>query len=292
MANPNLQSCPFNPYKYKSHFIRHIFTTLFLIVITFAAGLYFAEAGLFAPFAQYGLISPSVTMIAEKSAAPVQNSYEEGYQAALAFARNRLFEEGIVAMDSEPLHFLQATVQSVDGQNVAMQMKASELDIFQEGMANKTVRVPAGLLVEEQIPRDEEEIAANYMAFEKAYQEYEAALAENPDTVLEIPMEPLPYTVQTFPIADLKPGDTLTVRTEADARTADAFDAVYLRLTSRMFEEPVAPMAEEVMDMPMDDLAPASPENAEASAELMGEPAEAPMEAMPEEIMEPAEAIQ
>jgi len=235
MANQKPKSCPFNPYKHKGHFARHLVTTIILVIITFLAGLYLAGTGAFSPFGQVS-IAPGAEQPAKK--AVKKGSYEQGYQEALDFARQRLTEEGMIEGFEGPLTFLRATVKSVSGQNVVIEFKASELDLFQEGMATKTVVVPADLFIEQQADKPEEQIAKEYEAFEKAYQEYEASLAENPELEEEGPEEPMTYTVVNLSAGDLKAGDVLTIRTDSDIRTNDSFEASFIRLASRLVEEP------------------------------------------------------
>lgn len=241
MPNQKPESFPFNPYKHQHHFVRHIITTLILVIITFVGGLYFAGVGIFSPFT--GDVFVIQEGVSVKKVAPKKGSYEEGYQAALDFAKKRMAEEGVIEGYGEegeavPLNFLRATVKSISGQNVTIEFKASELDIFLEGMATKTV-VVSGTIIEHRTDKPEEQIAKEYEIFEKAYQELEARFAENPEAEVEFEelQEPLTYTVVNLSAGDLMAGDVLTIRTDSDIRTTDSFEASFVRLVSRLVED-------------------------------------------------------
>ena len=158
MANQKLKSYPFNPYKKQSHFVRHLITVFLLVILAFAGGLYFAGVGIFSPFgggvgessnllSQGGKIGDSVLGKKVK-----KGSYEEGYQAALEFARKRLAEEDLFITEVE-LNRLRATVKSVSGNNVVVEFEASVLDVFREGMATKTVMVSGENVIEKRIQK-------------------------------------------------------------------------------------------------------------------------------------------
>ena len=146
MANQKSKSCPFNPYKHKGHFARHLVTTVILVIITFLAGLYMGETGILTFFTRLGVTEPAAEVV-EKA------TYEQGYQEALDFARSKLYEKGEFELTSS----LTATVKSASGQNVVIEFDADMLDVFAEGMATKTVVVGSETQLYERVPKDEKQ---------------------------------------------------------------------------------------------------------------------------------------
>lgn len=207
---------PFNPYKHQHHFVRHVVTAIILVILSFIGGLYFAGAGLFSPFG--GSVVDFDSSGSDLDVEGIKEaSYEEGYQAAVDFARDRFVAEGLVEGKGEINH-LEAKVKSVSGQNIVVEFKASVLDLLQEGMSTKTVTVSDDVIELRTLKPEEQR--------EKEYEEYEKAMNEGL-TGLE---EPLDYTVQYIKVADLKEGDKLDIITDADIRTTDSFEAKAVEL--------------------------------------------------------------
>ena len=249
MANQKRKSCPFNPYKHKGHFARHLVTTVILVIITFLAGLYLAGTGVFSPFGQVS-IAPGAEQPAKK--AVKKGSYEQGYQEALDFARSKLYEKGKFKLPSS----LTATVKSASGQNVVIEFDADRLDPFAEGMATKTVVVGSETQLYERVPKDEEQLEKEYKEFEKAMKAFEVAYAANPDAEgLQEPQEPQEYDVKTLAVSDLQPGDRVRVRVKIEETeegevispfASDFVEATEIRLLSRPEPEPEEPTPTEI----------------------------------------------
>lgn len=202
------------------HF-KSFLSTLIIAIIVFLGGLYLGETGMLKLFTQLETIKP----VAEE-----KGTYEQGYQEALDFARQKLMERGEFMTPGS----LAATIKSVSGQNVTIEFETSVLDIFADGMATKTVIVGDDTVIEQHIPRLEEEFEKEYLAFEKAREEYEVRYVANPDDPnLQEPQEPQEYTVKTLTVSDLQAGDRIFVRAEEGAFVNDTFEATYIRLEYR-----------------------------------------------------------
>ena len=206
MANQKPKACPFNPYKHKGHFARHLVTTVFLVVITFLAGLYLAGTGTFSPFGTIVVMEKTngVTQTIVK-----KGSYETGYNEALDFARQKLAEKGEFELPTN----LTVVVKSASGQNVVVEFDASLLDPFAEGMATRTIVVGGETNLYERVQKDEEQFKKEYAEYEKAMKVYETALAgAKSEEGLEEPNEPREYEEKVLVVSDLLPGDRVRIR--------------------------------------------------------------------------------
>lgn len=250
MANQKPKSCPFNPYRYKGHFVRHFVATVILVIITFLAGLYFAGTGTFPPFGQEGVESSNFLYQGGEIGDSVKKgSYETGYSEALDFARQKLAERG----EFEPPRSLTAVVKSASGQNVVVEFNADLLDPFAEGMVTKTIVVGGETKLYERVEKDEEQFKKEYAEFEKAMQAYEAALAgAKTEEGLDEPREPQEYDEKALAVSDLLPGDRVRIRAkvvEVEATeegkdapivspfASDTVEVVEIRLYSRPEQE-------------------------------------------------------
>ncbi|MBN2095787.1 hypothetical protein JW752_00095 [Candidatus Peregrinibacteria bacterium] len=252
-----------------THF-KYTLLVFFIAFLTFVAGYYVGQAGLVktTPSSSQPTVSqPTVNVPAKKG------SYEQGYQEALDFARQKLAEEGAF----EPPRNLTAVVKTASGQNVVVEFNASLLDPFAEGMATKTIVVSGETKLFERVEKDEEQYKKEYAEYEKAMQAYETALAgAKTEEGLEEPREPQEYEEKVLAVSDLLPGDRVRVIAKViemeateDGKEApmvspfasDKVEAAEVRLYSRPEPEP-----EKELPTPMEE------EMKEASEELLGEP--------------------
>lgn len=211
MADQQKPSPPFNPYKHPRHFVRHIITSVLLVVIVFVSGLFFAGTGLFSPFSDEGAIvqkeCKECPVVPTLEVGGKQGSYEEGYQAALGFARQRLYDEGVVK-DEGKVYDLSATIKSISGQEITVEFEASDLDIFQKGMATKIAIIADDTIVEKYVRKSAEQIKKEEKETEK----------------------PEEYDVQIIKVGDLKVGDNVRIRSDVDIRADDSFEVRSMEL--------------------------------------------------------------
>jgi len=186
-----------------THFKYTLFT-LFIAFFTFAAGYYVGQTGVAQPASsgQPSISQPPVSVPDKKG------SYEQGYQEALDFARQKLMEGG----EFEPVNSVIATVKSINGQNIVVEFDATLLDPFADGMATKTIVAGGDTQLYERTVKDEAQFEKEYEAFEKAVDAYRTALEANPDAEdLEAPKEPQEYTMKMLVASDFMEGDRVQV---------------------------------------------------------------------------------
>ncbi len=184
MSNGKMASPPFNPYEHPHHFVRHVITTLLLVSLAFVGGLYFSGVGLFSPF--------------DNMESSKKGSYEEGYQAAMDFAQERLSEEGVA--DKLPTQDKKAEEEKgLANPEFAEEPLGSDLPAGQviqgekEGLVNpEFAEEPESLgsdLSAEQVRQDEkvkdqeEAIDENNLSFDELDELLSEQLSENPPTV-------------------------------------------------------------------------------------------------------------
>jgi len=231
---------------------------ILILIIGFLGGLYLGETGKLSLFT-----GPSVSLIGQSGTQKtvVKNgSYEEGYQVALDFARNKLQNRGCSPiLGPDGLHFLyNAKVKSISGSDIVVEFDASQLDIFQEGLITKTVKVPDPFFINQRIPKPSDEL-------KKEYDEYQKKMAEiqkNPEIAkTQMPLTPpMPFTIKELNVKDLKEGDILDIQTKDDIAKTDTFEPSSIVLINILkIENPSAP--------PIANTAPAEPVGTAPSVE-------------------------
>jgi hypothetical protein len=234
-VSPKKESPAINPTRCHAFFARHVITTLFLVLISFSAGLYFAKIGLFSPV-QF----TEEEVVATKTVEPVieneKKTYDEGYQEALAMAYRRIAEDGFASPLDEPVKSLRGRIKSIDGSKLVLEYNKKDLFYFEEGMGERTVVITKDTLIQkgESVPAAE--------GFDAFYQEYLSGLGvgQKPaptDILRTLYLENSPKLVPSesegggkMGLSDLKSGDFVTVRTTSDVKKADSFDAVSIYL--------------------------------------------------------------
>lgn len=176
-----------------------------------------------------------------------QGSYDEGYQAGLAFAHQRLKDEGVIqpSIDLDlsglvdttekgvpPLLLVgknvlyNVTVKSAKGRNIEIEFKASLFDIFQEGMLIRTVKIPEGVRIEKHIPKNSESYNKEIIEYNKKAEDQlkqiQAGTISKEDVYKDYPLS---YTIQYLEPSDLKTGDNVNVYSNTDISKSDIFDA-------------------------------------------------------------------
>lgn len=216
--------------------IRTVVIAILIALISFFAGDFAGETGALGLFGGHSAVAPPDNAVipskSVKKEVPKKGSYEEGYAAGLDFARVRLSEVGLLPSEDRAVNNLRsATVISVSGNKVVVEYDSAELDILSEGMIQKTVTVPADVIIEYREPRPEEEVQKEFEEFEKKQQELRAKI----EIGEEIPEEdkidpPVPYKIVELKPSDLNTGDILRVRSDEDVRSSDSFTAVEVRV--------------------------------------------------------------
>ena len=177
---------------------------------------------------------PSVAQSPSSQQQNPKGTYEEGYQAGLVFAKKKLAEQN--PLTDRPVNEIQgATVKSITGQNITVEFKASMLDFFKDGLAAKTISVSDKTLFERHIPKDSGAYSEELRQYSKTFDNYQKTVGKTLQAPsADEPTPPLPYTFEKISLADLKPGETVSVRTSDDLRTADSVvaDAVFLEMSS------------------------------------------------------------
>ena len=242
MAKSEPTPTPITPNESQGSLVPQIVLTLILSAILFAAGLYFAGAGLFSPFAKESAVTQGESVL--DTGIIKKGSYDEGYQAGLDFAKRQLAKEGFLeGYENDgitlPLNSIQAKIKSIDGDRVVIEFDASLLDIFQEGSVTKVMVVPEEVSIEKQVSKTDEEMKKEYEEFKKTNSK------PNDNSASDIPDEPLEYTVVKLKLSDLKEGDVLRIRTKDDIRTKDPFEAESVQ----WFFSPVVPTAEQLEEL-------------------------------------------
>ena len=223
------------------------------LIIGFLGGLYFGETGRLSLFT-----GPSVSLTGQAGAQKTEvkkGSYEEGYQAALDFARKKLQGRGgLMSMPVVVQYLNQVKVKSISGSDIVVEFDASQLDIFKEGLVTKTVKIPDTVTITQQIPKSADEQKKEF----EEYQKKIAELQKKPVTgatsgisVLPI-MPPTLFTIKEIKISDLKEGDILNIRTNTDISKTDTFEAssvtlINLPVTPKIENAPVTPPTTEAL---------------------------------------------
>jgi hypothetical protein len=170
-----------------------------------------------------------------------KGSYEDGYQAALDFARKKLSDKGMFGLGKNTIP--NATVKSVNGNQIIVEFDASRLDIFSEGMATKTIIIPDTVKIEKHTPKDPAEVQKAFDEFKKKYDEF-LNTAKTGGEMNNPPDKPMPYTVENVALADIKAGDIISVTYEVDASKPDTLNALSVVLNTAPSETVTPPKAE------------------------------------------------
>jgi len=198
------------------------------LILGFLGGLYFGETGRLSLFT-----GPSVSLIGQSGTQKTvvkKGSYEEGYQVALDFARKKLQGRGgLLSMPGGIQYLNNAKVKSISGSDIVVEFDASKLDIFQEGMVTKTVKIPDTVTITQQIPKSADELKKENDEYQKKLSELQKSSETNKTQgALTPPLSiiPLtPYTTKEIKISDLKEGDVLRIQTTTDISKTDTLEA-------------------------------------------------------------------
>ena len=217
------------------------------LIIGFLGGLYIGETGRLSLFT-----GPSVSLTGQTGAQKTEvkkGSYEEGYQAALDFARKKLQGRGgLMSMPGSLQYLNNVKVKSISGSDIVVEFDASKLDIFQEGLVTKTVKIPDTVTITQQIPKSADELNKEREEYQKKLAEFQKKPATGATSEISVPpiMSPTLFTIKEIKISDLKEGDILNIRTNTDISKTDTFEASSVTLINL----PVMPKIENLPATP------------------------------------------
>jgi hypothetical protein len=220
-------SMPFNPYPHKNHFARYILSVLVLVIVSFFAGIYLNKAGSCTPSD-----NQSIVMQASQSPQKIEikkGSYDDGYQSALDFAKKKLEEQGLFKFNKNNLTNL--VLKSVSGRAVTVQLDASQIDIFSEGLITKAITIPEDVKIEKHTLKSEAEIQKDF----DEYKIQDAKLRKDFNSgakIKDFPEPPATYIIENIKISDLQAGDMLNIVYVADATNPDILKATSVQLVN------------------------------------------------------------
>jgi hypothetical protein len=201
-----------------NHSAKYVLILLVLIIISLAAGFYLGKTG------SWVSKNPYVVSNFSKNAEAKKGSYDEGYQAALDFARKKLEEKGLFSGSRQIFGLPSATIKSINGYNIIVEFDASVLDLFGEGKVTKTVIVSDPTVIQQNIPKSIQDYQKEEDSFLKQMDEINAKIkAGEPVDKTVIVQSPTPYTIKKIGLNDLKIGDVITVAGKYDSANPDTF---------------------------------------------------------------------
>jgi hypothetical protein len=156
-------------------------------------------------------------------------TYQQGVNEVKNVVEKRLEEAGIIPQSV--VHINNATIKSINGQNLVVEFDAATIDFLQEGKVIKTVVASDGTTVEQRIPKSQEEIDKLISDFQKKSQEVQKNTKNGQEA--EIVQPPLPYIVKNLKLSDLKVGNIISIESKTDVRKTDTIEAVSIQLLSQ-----------------------------------------------------------
>jgi hypothetical protein len=215
---------PNTDYPFKKTIKKHV-STLFVGILALALGFMAGEA------VKLPMNSTSQSSVATRcpqvSVQPLKGANDEGCQVVLDSARKALVARFPMFRDASVNQLQKAVIKSIDGQKLSVEFDASALDFLKYGMVTKIAILTDKTTFERHSQKPLKQFAREMDQFgidNQAYQEL-AAQATDRSTLPKHPIFPLPFFSENITMADLKPGDTVTVQTSSDIRTSDSFEA-------------------------------------------------------------------
>jgi len=155
-------------------------------------------------------------------------TYQQGLNEAMNTVEKRLESKGIIPQSV--MHISNVTIKSITDQNLIIEFDAAAIDLLKEGKITKTVLVPAGMTIEQRIPKSQEEMEKMFTDFQKKADEIQNKINNGQNAEMIAP--PLPYTVKILKLSDLKVGDVVSIESKTDVRKSDTIEAVSIQLIS------------------------------------------------------------
>jgi hypothetical protein len=155
---------------------------------------------------------------------PAEGSFDKGFESGLEFAKRKLAEDSPMLFQDQPLHEVRrATLKSIDGKNVTVELRASVLDFLKDGMTSRSVTISDNTLLERhtQKPIDEFMKENSLYVGQGVGNGKNINKDSNPADNIDKPAPPLPYIVEKIGLGDLKIGDIVDVHTASNLRTAN-----------------------------------------------------------------------
>lgn len=213
---------------------------LILLVLILCVGIAFVLGVFIGRKESVSKNSPSPVATCPTSAQPVANGkdkgYQEGYQAALKIARQKVASL-IPGMNAET-HVLSGPIKSLQDKNIVVTLDASQVDIFGEGKLDKTFVVGPDTSIEQRVDKTAEQFNlelkkynADTETFRKNQGRKDFDLSKNP-----FPSFPASFTLNKITLSTLKAGDLVKLITKSDLGSADPFDAVSVLLVPHAAE--------------------------------------------------------
>lgn len=224
-----------------SNHLKNTITIILVAVIGLAVGMYFGEtSGLYlfsqTPAEKTCQVCPVKTNGVTCPTCPTCPTVTTT-KTVSQDCGERLIELGLIP---ETINTLSgATVKSVSGSSIIVEVNAATVDLLKTGILTKTVKVPSGVNIEEQVPKSSEEATKEFDAFQKKIDALNARAAKGEDVIEDMAKltPPVSYTVKNIKISDLKAGDMISVTSDSDMRENDTFDAKSVTLVSRAPEQ-------------------------------------------------------
>jgi hypothetical protein len=205
--------------------------SILFLVIAFFAGLYIG--GQNNPPSSVNPPVAANTQASDQKAAVQKGSYEDGYQAALDFARKKLSDRGMLGLSSKAGRNMlyDVPVKSVNGNQITVEFDSSKLDILSEGTVTKTITVPDTVKIEKRTPKDPAEVQKAFDEFRVKQEAFRKSMDAG-SQIKDFPQPPATYTSENVNLPDLKAGDILNIAYEADAAKPDTLNAVSVELVN------------------------------------------------------------
>jgi len=156
-------------------------------------------------------------------------TYQQGLDEAMNTVEKRLETIGIIPQTIT--YIGNATVKSINGQNIVVEFDAAAIDLLKEGKMTKTILVPDSVSIEQRIQKPQEELEKLYVDFQKQADEIQKKISEGQAVENIEPL--LPYTVKTLQLSDLKVGEVISIESKTDVRQTDTIEAVSIQLISQ-----------------------------------------------------------
>lgn len=220
-----------------SSYLKNTILIIIIAVIALMGGMYFGEtSGLYLfsqrPAAKTCPVCPAKTNGVTCPTCPTCPTAKET-KTVSSNCSEKLIELGLMSKTVNTLP--NATVKSINGSSLTVEINASDVDILKTGVLTKTVKIPSGVVIEEHTPKSPEETKKLTAKFETEAKALMARSEKGEDVSKEIASltQPILYDVKNLKPSDLKAGDVISVTSDSDMRKANTFDAKSVILLSR-----------------------------------------------------------
>lgn len=201
-------------------------------------------------------VSPCSTLATQPEANAKDKNYQEGYQAALKLARQKV--AGLIPGMEAETHVLSGILKSIQDKNIVVTMDASKIDFFADGKVDKIFAIGPDIFVDQRVEKTVDQLNAEmkkYTAdmdtFNKIKNQKDFDFGKTP-----FPFPPESFAINKIAFSNLKVGDLVQLSTKSNLESAEPFDAISIRLVSHVADLPnptppdAAPQASVPADLP------------------------------------------